>query len=474
MILSFRTGIAQSKAVNHTIDDEKGDSLTRVIPVYTPSDGPWTQGSNCTQCGVSPAFVQASHAYNGTWHDATYASQKLPSSNSGVSVAFNFTGTAVYVYNILVNQIPFVLPGVVTTFTNLTFHIDDELVGNFTHIPDNTLNVMYKHLVYSNVSLANTHHTLEIRASGGKSSLVLFDYAEYTAEDLGDDSDSDGEGEHNSNTYPVSTKSSPSYPTSIEDTSVTAMANTSTSLGGNPTPWGGTGHHPPPSSSNHRFPDTDTPHSHTEMVAWIVGGVLFALGSVAILVVVLLKRRRRRREAGLAPPNRAVEPYPFVGHGPGQPAGDAETAYRYGPPGESSPRGASLQNGIADWHCVDVAARGAGSAPSPGRAAVLVEQIRTLEGRLRALQLERDYGDGYPREKHGDWRGGGDAAGSNGADKPPVTPTEAGARTSRGEGLVEEEMGIEAQSGALAGEIEVLRAELRREQRLAEELPPYA
>ena len=115
---------------------------------------------------------------------------------------------------------------------------------------------------------------------------------------------------------------------------------------------------------------------------------------------------------------------------------------------------------------VGTAVWGVGDAPSTGRAVVIVEQIRTLEGRLRSLRLERDYGDGYPRDKHGDG-GSGD-----GVDKPPLTPMDGGQRTSCGNTPVVMEMGIEAQIEAIAGEIETLRVELGREQRLAEELPP--
>ena len=55
---------------NVTIDDEYGDFQTGVKPTYLEVGGcGWKQGSKCTDCFAQP---DASQAFNGTWHDATY------------------------------------------------------------------------------------------------------------------------------------------------------------------------------------------------------------------------------------------------------------------------------------------------------------------------------------------------------------------------------------------------------------------
>ena len=170
-----------AKLVNRTIDDEGGDSVTGIVPTYTPNEGdPWIQGNVCSFCDVGRNVIDINRTFNGTWHDATYKSRRDPASSSGLVIAFNFTGTAVYVYNLVANRV--LIPGT-TTFTNLTFHIDGEHVGQFVHVPDETTDVLYRVPVYSNASLVYKTHSMEIRAGGTNPSLVLFDYAEYTTDE---------------------------------------------------------------------------------------------------------------------------------------------------------------------------------------------------------------------------------------------------------------------------------------------------
>ena len=163
--------ISVSKTSNRTIDDQNGDSFTHSIPVYSPTL-PWSQGRNCMTCHINGSLVDANRTVAATWHDATY----IPSQPE-LSIAFNFTGTAIYVYNILVNQDPGTI-----TFTNMTFHLNGSLVGQFMHTPERVIEVLYGVLVYANNSLENETHLMEIRAGGTDISLILFDYAEYTFE----------------------------------------------------------------------------------------------------------------------------------------------------------------------------------------------------------------------------------------------------------------------------------------------------
>ena len=117
------------------------------------------------------------NTFDQTWHDSTYGPAPGGPLNSSMSVTFN--GTAVYVYNILANVIPYT-----TTLTNLTFLVDGRLRGFFSHIPDPTLPaIMYRALVFFETGLSNEEHTLVMMTSDAlQSSLVLFDYVIYTIE----------------------------------------------------------------------------------------------------------------------------------------------------------------------------------------------------------------------------------------------------------------------------------------------------
>ncbi|KAI0800516.1 hypothetical protein C8Q74DRAFT_421266 [Fomes fomentarius] len=114
-ILFFLTG-CHALSMNRTIDDEYGDSVTGLVPQYSPP-GAWHQGSTCGGCFV---HLDPSQVLNGTWHDATHnAGQPEPR-----SITMRFNGTAVYVYNVLANQVSFA-----DTLTNLTFALDGHQVG---------------------------------------------------------------------------------------------------------------------------------------------------------------------------------------------------------------------------------------------------------------------------------------------------------------------------------------------------------
>ena len=49
---------AAALAVNSTIDDQSGDSLTGALPIYFPQNI-WTQGAQCTTCWSKPDSRQA-------------------------------------------------------------------------------------------------------------------------------------------------------------------------------------------------------------------------------------------------------------------------------------------------------------------------------------------------------------------------------------------------------------------------------
>ncbi|PIL24993.1 hypothetical protein GSI_12880 [Ganoderma sinense ZZ0214-1] len=165
-----------SRLVNVTVDDTFGDPNTGLHPVYSPNQPtPWNPGSpdqTCPQCKIRPSTLNLSQVYKQTWQDAMY---KPPAPSP--TITFSFSGSAVYVFNIVPNN----LPGTVT-FANISFTIDGENVGSFTHTPDNSSDILYNHLVYSNTILQDGLHTLIMSAGGDAQSLILFDYLLYTTE----------------------------------------------------------------------------------------------------------------------------------------------------------------------------------------------------------------------------------------------------------------------------------------------------
>ncbi|EIW63876.1 uncharacterized protein TRAVEDRAFT_108468, partial [Trametes versicolor FP-101664 SS1] len=168
--------------VNHTVDDQYGDSVSGVLPAYTPRHQ-WAYGPQCSGCSIYPdththtgpsaagAAVDMTQAFRGSWHDTTDTHTGAPS-----TVSITFVGQAVYVYNIIANSIP-----TVTTLTSLVFAFNGTVVGNYTHQPDSSgLLLLYQVPVYVNTSLPHGTHNLTISTSGPENSLLLFDYITYT------------------------------------------------------------------------------------------------------------------------------------------------------------------------------------------------------------------------------------------------------------------------------------------------------
>lgn len=161
-----------ARQVNVTIDDTFGDAVTGELPVYAGSGR--TSDSVQASCKSCPHVVNASQTFMSTWHG-------LSSAASGASnVSFQFHGTAIYVYCILpVNG----TAG--TSVTQPSVFLDGQLAATLTVVgardfsteaPAYTYNV----LVYSAVELSNSRHSFVL--AGG--SLILFDYAVYTAEGM--------------------------------------------------------------------------------------------------------------------------------------------------------------------------------------------------------------------------------------------------------------------------------------------------
>ncbi|KAH9914661.1 uncharacterized protein BXZ73DRAFT_26564, partial [Epithele typhae] len=149
---------------NWTIDDQNGDAVTGVMPVYT---GAWKQGATCTNCAVS---LDHTSVHDGTWHDGTTSPNEVPH-----AITAQFTGTAVYVFNVVPNKAL-----LVESVSDMIFFLDGQQVGTYQHQPDDTWGYMYNVCVFAKTGLSNGAHTIEIRAGVAESNIILFDYIVYT------------------------------------------------------------------------------------------------------------------------------------------------------------------------------------------------------------------------------------------------------------------------------------------------------
>ena len=89
-------------------------------------------------------------------------------------------GTAVYAFFIVPNTVTNPLP--TNTFVNMSFSVDGAPMGKFMHSPGHSTDIAYKQPLFVRTGLDNQEHVLLITASGASQSLILFDYAIYTAE----------------------------------------------------------------------------------------------------------------------------------------------------------------------------------------------------------------------------------------------------------------------------------------------------
>ncbi|KAI1786426.1 hypothetical protein LXA43DRAFT_55488 [Ganoderma leucocontextum] len=194
LYLSLSFTPVRSGLVNITVDDQLGDSTTGLIPEYAPNDGAWVAGSpteNCPTCRITPSILDLTQIHEQTWHDTTYLPSETP-----VTITVHFTGSAVYVFNILPNT----LPDSTLTSASISFSIDGEDAGTFTRSPDSSSTILYNQLVYHNTALNDGLHILIM--TPGDNSLTLFDYLLYTTQ--GDDTSS---ANLTSNNIPPSTSS---------------------------------------------------------------------------------------------------------------------------------------------------------------------------------------------------------------------------------------------------------------------------
>ncbi|KAJ3567724.1 hypothetical protein NP233_g6184 [Leucocoprinus birnbaumii] len=156
---------------NITIDDQRGDEVTKSVPVYTPEVAWANQG--CQGCAIHP---DTSQLFDGTHTAATFMPDQGIESNE---IHFSFNGTAVYIYFTLFNN----EGHEVTVNTECNFTLDGQHVGYFSHTGDRSKKHVreYQVPVFGMDGLDHVMHQMVISVSGVPYHLYTsFDYAMYT------------------------------------------------------------------------------------------------------------------------------------------------------------------------------------------------------------------------------------------------------------------------------------------------------
>ncbi|EGN92650.1 hypothetical protein SERLA73DRAFT_156901 [Serpula lacrymans var. lacrymans S7.3] len=162
----------QAESINITVDDNGPF-------VYKPQ-ALWHSSTTSSRSIQRAAEL----AYHGTWHYIMNAPslplaeyhEDINSADVPVTVEFNFTGSAVYLYSSLPlgNTSP-------SSLVNLTYSLDDVYAGRYIHDGSRfAAGVTHNVAIVSRSGLENRFHSL--RVDVGRGSVFFFDYAVYTEE----------------------------------------------------------------------------------------------------------------------------------------------------------------------------------------------------------------------------------------------------------------------------------------------------
>ncbi|KAK0466367.1 uncharacterized protein EV420DRAFT_826384 [Desarmillaria tabescens] len=161
--------LVEAKLVNVTIDDQSAGWI------FSPAEA-WNDGASCQGCTAHP---EASLAVDGTWHDSTFnkdtGSNDYPNQVLNASISFN--GTAIYVICILAKT-----TSSPTGNSDMSFYIDNDLVGEFYQTAPGESGYQYNFTVYSNNSIPDGLHTFKLQNGhvDGIKALVILDAIIYS------------------------------------------------------------------------------------------------------------------------------------------------------------------------------------------------------------------------------------------------------------------------------------------------------
>ncbi|KAJ7061717.1 hypothetical protein C8F01DRAFT_1286723 [Mycena amicta] len=172
LLLLLLCTIVQGLAVNRTIDDTRGDSVTGQAVQFLPASTVWFTSTTCTECLDVP---DASLSADNTWTAALYLA-----SIRSISVTMKFSRTAIYIFFIIPN---FAAETGLESEVLCDFLIDGAKVGNFHHQSDGSGGFAYNSLVYQKTGIPNGNHVFVIQTTGTTPAVVIFDRAIYTFAD---------------------------------------------------------------------------------------------------------------------------------------------------------------------------------------------------------------------------------------------------------------------------------------------------
>ncbi|KAH9842350.1 uncharacterized protein C8Q71DRAFT_199661 [Rhodofomes roseus] len=368
-----------------TIDDTDGDSVTGATPTYSNEDC-WNKGPDCSACTFQP---DPSQAHYGTWHDTTsnVCNNAYVNGTSSHSVAFDFTGTSLTVYCIMISQ------GPTAELMNLTFTLDGETsTAAFPQsVSGATYGYQYNYSVFSQSSLSNTEHSFTMAAIQGTSaSVLLFDYAQYTYEEqiasIMSPTPSTIPATSSSQTTSTQTSSTPSTSSSTTGTSTapsSEQSSTPSSQPGSTVTSNGqvnstaAQHHDVTTSASTSSSTTtvaansksgnDPPVNMSVVVGAAVGGSV-AVIVILVVVVVLYVRCKKGARVRMSPPNTLRKSrYDTVFEDDGDGDGDGDEQHTPTPNKGKSP----ARNGVKF-----------GSAPRRSRPVMILTDLRASHGSM--------------------------------------------------------------------------------------------
>jgi len=208
--------LSAQAVVNVTVDDTDLSHVT-YNPGAAGSPG-WNAEPGCAACSLKPDPTQC---FNNTWHDDLWIAP-----DSALYANITFTGTAVYLFNIIPNN-------EINANTNLTFVVDgdESTKKNFTYQPNNQSAFLYNFSVFSATGLQNAQHTVQMSTFGDNSTgdlAILFDYFIYTSENASASSSTSQTGSATGTAS--SSKSSATSPTSSTGTSASTTPTSAASV----------------------------------------------------------------------------------------------------------------------------------------------------------------------------------------------------------------------------------------------------
>ncbi|KAK7042018.1 hypothetical protein R3P38DRAFT_2511187 [Favolaschia claudopus] len=175
-LLVLFCGLVSSLAINRTIDDVFGDSVTGDMVQYLPQV-PASEGSlwfNQTTCSGCLNVPEASLTFDHTWTAARYLADV-----GSMSISLKFTGNAIYVFFVIPN---FGVNSNLASAVLCDFFIDEVHVGSFSHQSDGSGLFDYGALVYQNTSVPDGNHVLLIETTGADPAVIIFDRVIYTVD----------------------------------------------------------------------------------------------------------------------------------------------------------------------------------------------------------------------------------------------------------------------------------------------------